>query len=100
MSSVVVKGKPKEQSVAGHRELTPEDIQKIAGTCHAWRGDVGAPPRGCPPDRAGTGACPYEYGDIRHQNDGLIAELREQTAHAQRLDPIIWANPEDIGYGG
>ena len=43
-----------------HRDLTPEDIQKIAGTYHAWRGDVGATPRGCPPDRAGTGACPYE----------------------------------------
>src|SRR3989442_3708355 len=25
-----------------HRELTDEDIQKIAGTYHAWRGDKGA----------------------------------------------------------
>jgi type I restriction enzyme M protein len=25
-----------------HRELTDEDIQRIAGTCHAWRGDKGA----------------------------------------------------------
>jgi type I restriction enzyme M protein len=27
-----------------HRELTPEDIAKIAGTYHAWRGDKGAGP--------------------------------------------------------
>jgi type I restriction enzyme M protein len=25
-----------------HRELTDDDIEKIAGTCHAWRGDKGA----------------------------------------------------------
>jgi type I restriction enzyme M protein len=25
-----------------HRELTPEDIERIAGTYHAWRGDPGA----------------------------------------------------------
>ncbi len=25
-----------------HRELTPEDIRKISGTYHAWRGDKGA----------------------------------------------------------
>ncbi|MEA3365220.1 MAG: N-6 DNA methylase [Candidatus Hydrogenedentes bacterium] len=119
-----------------HRELTPEDIQKIAGTYHAWRDDVGAPPRGRPPDRAGTGACPYEYEDVagfcksatlddirRHnhiltpgryvgaaevEDDGelfedkmqrLTAELRKQIAQAQKLDQIIWANLEDIGYG-
>lgn len=25
-----------------HRELTPEDIERIAATYHAWRGDKGA----------------------------------------------------------
>jgi hypothetical protein len=30
----------------------------------------------------------------------LIAELKQQTAEAARLDTLIWANLEDIGYGG
>ena len=29
----------------------------------------------------------------------LTAELREQTAEAAKLDKLIWANLEDIGYG-
>jgi hypothetical protein len=28
------------------------------------------------------------------------AELREQTAQSEKLDKRIWANLEDIGYGG
>jgi len=30
----------------------------------------------------------------------LTAELREQTKQSARLDKLIWANLEDIGYGG
>jgi type I restriction enzyme M protein len=30
----------------------------------------------------------------------LTAELRTQTAESARLDKLIWANLEDIGYGG
>ena len=30
----------------------------------------------------------------------MTAELREQTKEATRLDKLIWANLEDIGYGG
>ena len=30
----------------------------------------------------------------------LTAELREQTAESAKLDKLIWANLEDIGYGG
>ena len=29
----------------------------------------------------------------------LTAELRIQTAESTRLDTLIWANLEDIGYG-
>ena len=29
----------------------------------------------------------------------LTAELREQMAQAARLDKLIWANLEDLGYG-
>ena len=43
-----------------HRELTEEDIKKIADTYHAWRGDVGAGPRACPDVGATTGDRPYE----------------------------------------
>lgn len=30
----------------------------------------------------------------------MTTELREQTMQAARLDKLIWANLEDIGYGG
>jgi len=29
----------------------------------------------------------------------LAAELREQSKQAAKLDRLIWANLEDIGYG-
>jgi type I restriction enzyme M protein len=29
----------------------------------------------------------------------LTAALREQTEQAKKLDQLIWANLEDIGYG-
>ncbi|KAF0184495.1 MAG: type I restriction enzyme M protein [Nitrospirae bacterium] len=115
-----------------HRELTDEDIRKIADTYHAWRGDKD---RGAVMDRGTALPCPYEdvpgfcksatIEDIRAHNhiltpgryvgaaevedDGepfeekmarLTAELRKQTAQAEKLDKLIWANLEDIGYGG
>ena len=30
----------------------------------------------------------------------LTAELREQTKQSAKLDKLVWANLEDIGYGG
>jgi type I restriction enzyme M protein len=30
----------------------------------------------------------------------LVAQLREQTEQSAKLDKAIWANLEDIGYGG
>jgi type I restriction enzyme M protein len=30
----------------------------------------------------------------------LTAELRQQTAQSEKFDNLIWANLEDIGYGG
>lgn len=104
-----------------HRELTEEDIRKIADTYHAWRGDPSAGdyediPGFC---RSAT------LDDIRQHNyiltpgryvgaaevedDGepfeekmarLTAALREQSTQAEKLDQIIWANLEDMGYGG
>jgi len=104
-----------------HRELTEEDIQRIADTYHAWRGDKSA---GNYEDIPGF-CKSATLDDIRHHNhiltpgryvgaaevedDGepfeekmarLTTALREQSAQAKKLDQIIWANLEDIGYGG
>jgi type I restriction-modification system DNA methylase subunit len=41
---------------------------------------VGAPPRGCPPERAGTGACPYEYEDVAgFCKSATLDEIRQQN---------------------
>lgn len=105
-----------------HRELTDEDIRKIADTYHAWRGD-----KDCKVKYEDVpGFCKSAtLDDIRHHNhiltpgryvgaaevedDGepfeekmarLTAALREQGEQAEKLEQIIWANLEDIGYGG
>jgi len=105
-----------------HRELTQDDIQKIADTYHAWRGE-----KDCKVKYEDMpGFCKSAtLDDIRHhghiltpgryvgaaevEDDGepfeekmsqLTAELREQTAQSAKLDKLIWANLEDIGYGG
>jgi type I restriction enzyme M protein len=104
-----------------HRELDDDDIRKIADTYHAWRGDkeVGDyedVPGFC---RSATledirqhnhVLTPGRYvGMAEVEDDGepfeekmarLIASLREQSEQAAILDRIIWANLEDIGYGG
>jgi len=103
-----------------HRELTDEDIKKIAGTYHSWRGD---------PD------CGQDYEDvlgfckgagideIREHNhiltpgryvgaepiedDGepfeekmkrLVSDLSEQMAEARRLDGVIASNLRYLGF--
>jgi len=105
-----------------HRELTEEDIKKIADTYHAWRGDKDCKVK----YKDVPGFCKSAtLDDIRHhghiltpgryvgaaevEDDGepfeekmarLTAALREQTEKSKKLDQIIWANLEDIGYGG
>ncbi len=104
-----------------HRELTDDDIRKIADTYHAWRGDKDC--KNKYEDIAGFCSC-ATLDDIRHhghiltpgryvgaaevEDDGepfeekmarLTTELRRQTAQSTKLDQIIWANLKDIGYG-
>jgi len=105
-----------------HRELTEEDIRKIADTYHAWRGDKDCTKK----YKDVPGFCrsatiedirkhnyvltPGRYvGTAREEEDDepfdqkmarLTAQLREQMKQAAKLDKVIWANLEDIGYGG
>jgi type I restriction enzyme M protein len=104
-----------------HRELTEEDIRQIADTYHAWRGDKDCTKK----YKDVPGFCksatiqdirkhnyvltPGRYvGAPREEEDDepfdeqmarLTAQLREQMKQAAKLDKVIWANLEDIGYG-
>jgi len=103
-----------------HRELTDEDVAKIAGTYHAWRGDENAATYADIP-----GFCKWtKLDDIRKhshvltpgryvgaeeiEDDGelikdkmrrLAASLHDQTAEASKLDAAIAANLRELGYG-
>lgn len=104
-----------------HRELTDEDIARIAGTYQAWRGEKGA---GEYADVAGFCRSAtleeirkHEYvltpgryvGAEAQEDDGepfeekmrrLVATLREQQAEAAKMDAVIAANLKELGYGG
>jgi type I restriction enzyme M protein len=103
-----------------HRELSDEDIAKIAGTYHAWRCDKDA---GEYADVAGFCMSatldemakhgyvltPGRYvGAEEAEDDGepfeermnrLVATLREQQTEAAKLDAAIAANLRELGYG-
>ena len=104
-----------------HRELIDDDIQKIADTYHAWRGD-----KDCKTKYEDVpGFCKSDMLDeVRHHNyiltpgryvgaaevedDGepfeekmgrLTTELRKQQAEAGKLDNAIQKNLEYLGFG-
>jgi type I restriction enzyme M protein len=105
-----------------HRELTDEDIRKIADTYHAWRGDKDCQnkyediPGFCkaatiedirhyhhiltPGRYVGAAEIEEDTEPFEEKMERLIDALREQTKQAAALDQMIWANLEDIGYGG
>ncbi len=104
-----------------HRELSAEEVARIAGTYHAWRGDPGAGEYADVPgfcksatldDVRGHGhvLTPGRYvGAEAAEDDGepfeqkmrrLAATLREQQAEAAKLDVAIAANLKELGYGG
>lgn len=104
-----------------HRELTEGDIQKVAGTYHAWRGDKGAGKYEDVPGfckgatleemrKHGHVLTPGRYvGAEEVEDDGepfdekvtrLAAQLRAQQAEAAMLDAAIAANLKELGYGG
>ncbi len=103
-----------------HRELTDEDIAKIAGTYHAWRGDKGAGEYADVPGfckavtfddirKHGHVLTPGRYvGAEAIEDDGepfeekmrrLTVTLREQQSEAAKLDAAIAANLRELGYG-
>jgi type I restriction enzyme M protein len=104
-----------------HRELTDEDIARIAATYHAWRGEEDAGEYTDVPGfrksatldevrKHGHVLTPGRYvGAEAQEEDGepfeekmrrLTATLREQQAEAAKLDAAIAANLKELGYGG
>jgi type I restriction enzyme M protein len=103
-----------------HRELTDDDIARIANTYHAWRGEKEAGDyadlpgfcKSAPLDEVrkhGHVLTPGRYvGAEAQEDDGepfeekmrrLTAKLREQQAEAAKLDAAIAANLRELGYG-
>ena len=103
------------------RELTDEEIQKIADTYHAWRGEKDAGEYADVPGFCKSATLdeirrhdyvltPGRYvGAPEQEDDGepfeekmarLAAQWREQRAEAARLDAAIEANLRELGYGG
>ncbi len=104
-----------------HRELTDDEVTRIADTYHAWRGekeagdyaDVAGFCKSAPLDEVrkhGYVLTPGRYvGAEAQEDDGepfeqkmrrLTATLREQQAEAAKLDAAISANLKELGYGG
>jgi type I restriction enzyme M protein len=105
-----------------HRELTDEDIKKIADTYHAWRAHpshASHPPYADQPGfcksatleeirKHGHVLTPGRYvGAEKPEDDGepfeekmrrLVAELRAQQAEAAKLDAAIAKNLKELGY--
>ncbi len=103
-----------------HRELTDEDIARIAGVYHAWRGEDGAGdyddvPGFCKsaareevtghghvltPGRY-VGAAAVEDDDVPFEDRmrRLAGQLRESRAEARKLDAAIESNLEALGFG-
>ena len=101
------------------RELTDEEIQKIARTYHAWRGEPDAGEYADEPGfcksatlddirQHGHVLTPGRYvGAEAQEDDGepfdekmkrLTAQLREQQAEAAKLDAAIAANLRELGF--
>ncbi len=103
-----------------HRELTEEDIERIANTYHAWRGEKDAGEYEDVPGfcknamleevrKHGYVLTPGRYVGAEAQTDDdepfeekmkrLTAQWREQIDEARKLDAEIEANLKELGYG-
>jgi len=107
-----------------HRELTEEDIARIADTYHAWRGEADTIERvgeyedvlgfckATPLDEirkhghvltpgryVGAEAADEDAEPFEEKMQRLVTQLREQTEQAQELDDAIARNLKELGYG-
>ncbi|MFB3789310.1 MAG: type I restriction-modification system subunit M [bacterium] len=104
-----------------HRELTGEDIRKIADTYHAWRGYKGCKkkyediPGFCksatvvdirshgyvltPGRYVGAEAAEEDDEPFEEKMRRLTMTLKEQCAEGALLEKEIWKNLEGLGYG-
>jgi type I restriction enzyme M protein len=103
-----------------HRELTDEEIARIASTYHAWRGEKDAATYADVPGfcksatleevrKHGHVLTPGRYvGAEAQEDDGepfdakmklLVATLRAQQTEAAKLDAAITTNLKELGYG-
>jgi type I restriction enzyme M protein len=104
-----------------HRELTDEDIARIADAYHSWRGDTDAGeyvdvPGFCkaatiddirkhghvltPGRYVGAEAAEDDDEPFEEKMRRLSATLRQQQAEAAKLDSAIAASLQELGYGG
>ena len=104
-----------------HRELSDEDITRIAGIYHAWRSksgkaryedvpgfcksatldDIRAHDHILTPGRyMGVAPQPEDDEPFHDKMTRLAAEWREQRAEAKRLDAVIAKNLKRLGFGG
>jgi type I restriction enzyme M protein len=104
-----------------HRELSDEDVRKVAGTYHAWRGEedaggYGDVPGFCkeaalgdirkhghvltPGRYVGAEAAEEDDEPFEEKMQRLTATLREQQSEAAKLDEAIARNLKELGYGG
>lgn len=103
-----------------HRELTDDDIARIADAYHAWRGEKEAGkyedvPGFCksasldevrkhghvltPGRYVGTEAQEHDGEPFDEKMKRLVATLREQRSEAAKLDETIAANLTELGFG-
>ena len=103
-----------------HRELTDQDVAKVAGTYHAWRGDRGAAkyadvPGFCkaakldeirghghvltPGRYVGAEAAEEDAEPFDKKMKRLTSEFKQQQKEATRLDRMIGRNLKKLGYG-
>lgn len=104
-----------------HRELTDEDIARIADTYHAWRGEKEAGEYADAPGfcrsatleevrKHGHVLTPGRYVGAEAQDEDeepfaekmrrLVARLGEQREEGAKLDAAIATNLKELGYGG
>jgi type I restriction enzyme M protein len=104
-----------------HRELTDEEVARVAGTYHAWRGDKRAAkyediPGFCksaktaeiaehgyvltPGRYVGAEAVEDDDEPFDEKMQRLTSTLHEQFAESRKLEKGIRKNLEGLGYGG